>query len=55
MKNAVVSPHVIKKALGHSSLQTTENYLAGFEDEKKKEFAQVLNDFKKDFGPKDAI
>ena len=51
MKNAGVSPHYFKEAFGHSSLQTTENYLAGFEDDKKKEFAQVLNDFKKDFGP----
>ena len=55
MKNAGVSPHFIKEALGHSSLQTTENYLAGFEDDKKKEFASVLNDFKKDFGPPDIL
>lgn len=47
MKNAGVSPHYIKEALGHASLRTTENYLAGFEDMQKKEFAKVLNDFKK--------
>ena len=55
MKNAGLSPHYIKEALGHSSFQTTENYLAGFEDDKKKKFAQVLNDVKKDFGPNVAI
>ena len=33
MKNAGVSPHYIKEVLGHASLKTTENYLAGFEDD----------------------
>ncbi|MBC7890116.1 MAG: site-specific integrase [Ferruginibacter sp.] len=47
MKNAGVSPHYIKEALGHASLKTTENYLAGFENNQKKEFSKVLDDFKK--------
>ena len=46
MKNAGVSPHYIKEALGHASLKTTENYLAGFENVQKKEFSKVLNSFK---------
>ncbi|MCW3089491.1 MAG: site-specific integrase [Ferruginibacter sp.] len=46
MKNAGVSPHYIKEALGHASLKTTENYLAGFENNQKKEFSKVLDDFK---------
>jgi len=48
MKNAGISPHYIKESLGHTSLKTTENYLAGFENEQKKEFAKILDDFKKD-------
>ncbi|MEI9956255.1 MAG: site-specific integrase [Ferruginibacter sp.] len=51
MKNAGVPPHYIKEQLGHTSLQTTENYLAGFENTQKKEFAKVLESFKK-FKPK---
>ena len=47
MKNAGVSPHFIKEALGHTSLKTTENYLAGFENEQKKEYARILEGFKK--------
>lgn len=47
MKNAGLSPHYIKEALGHASLQTTENYLAGFENEQRKEFSKVLEEFKK--------
>lgn len=47
MKNAGVPAHFIKEALGHTSLKTTENYLAGFENEQKKEFSKVLEEFKK--------
>lgn len=47
MKNAGLSPHYIKESLGHTSLQTTENYLAGFENEQRKEFSKVLETFKK--------
>jgi integrase/recombinase XerD len=46
MKNAGVSPHYIKESLGHTSLKTTENYLAGFENDQRKEFAKVLEEFK---------
>jgi integrase len=46
MKNAGLSPHYIKESLGHTSLKTTENYLAGFENEQRKEFAKVLESFK---------
>ena len=44
MKNAGVSPHHIKESLGHTSLLTTENYLAGFQNEQKKEFAKILEE-----------
>jgi integrase/recombinase XerD len=46
MKNAGISPHFIKESLGHTSLKTTENYLAGFENELWKEFSKVLDSFK---------
>ena len=36
----------ISEALGHSSSKTTENYLAGFEDEKKREINKALLAFK---------
>ena len=35
----------ISDALGHENIQTTENYLAGFEDEMKKKVAERLVDF----------
>lgn len=35
----------ISEALGHSSLETTKSYLAGFEDESKIEQGQALTDF----------
>jgi integrase/recombinase XerD len=47
MKNAGLSPHYIKESLGHTSLKTTENYLAGFEDDQRKINAKVLEDFLK--------
>jgi len=34
----------ISDALGHSNIRTTENYLAGFEDETRNQAAAVLND-----------
>lgn len=36
---------IVSEALGHSNLNTTKNYFAGFEDEKKKEIAKRLLDF----------
>jgi integrase/recombinase XerD len=52
MKNAGLSPHYIKESLGHSSLKTTENYLAGFENEQRKEYSKILEDFKSIQNPK---
>ena len=46
MKNAGLSPHYIKESLGHASLKTTENYLAGFQNEQKKEYSKILEEFK---------
>jgi integrase/recombinase XerD len=37
----------ISEALGHGNIQTTQNYLAGFEDDKKAEVVQALTAFKK--------
>ena len=40
------SVEFISEALGHSNLKTTQNYLASFEDDKKKEVARALTAFK---------
>jgi integrase len=48
LKNAGVPTHFITELLGHANVQTTENYFDGFEDEQKKEFAKILDNFKKD-------
>lgn len=39
------SMEFVSEALNHRSLKTTLNYFAGFEDDKKKEFAESLMDF----------
>ena len=39
------SMEFISEALNHSNLKTTKGYFAGFEDDKKKEFADQLMDF----------
>jgi len=41
-----VSTERISEALGHSSMTTTKNYLAGFEDESKRDVAKSLVAFK---------
>ena len=46
LKNSGVSTEFICKALGHSSLQTTKNYLAGFEQEAIRKTKDVLTSFK---------
>lgn len=46
LKNAGAPILYIKEALGHANVKTTENYLAGFENEQKKEFAKMLDRFK---------
>jgi integrase/recombinase XerD len=46
LKRSGVSTEFIKDALGHSTVSTTENYLASFEDEVKLEAAKALTAFK---------
>jgi site-specific recombinase XerD len=41
------STEFISEALGHWNVKTTQSYLAGFEDESKKEMVKVLTAFKK--------
>lgn len=45
LKRSGVSSDYIKDALGHSSVTTTENYLASFEDESLNQAASKLTDF----------
>jgi integrase len=46
LKRSGASVEFISEALGHSNLKTTQNYLASFEDDKKKEVARALTAFK---------
>lgn len=46
MKRSGASTEFISEALGHSNLKTTQSYLAGFEDESKKEIIKALTAFK---------
>lgn len=46
LKKAGVSTEYIREALGHTSIQTTENYLDSFEKKMKKEYANKLMAFK---------
>lgn len=46
MQRSGASAEFISEALGHSNVKTTQNYLAGFEDDSKKEFAKALTSFK---------
>ncbi len=39
------SMEFIQESLGHSNITTTQNYFAGFEDSKRKDFASSLMDF----------
>lgn len=45
LQRSGVSTGFISEALGHSNVKTTANYLAGFEDEKKREIANLLTAF----------
>lgn len=45
MQRSGASLEYIGEALGHGSMKTTQNYLAGFEDEHKREMAKVLTAF----------
>ncbi len=47
MKRSGASTEFIQEALGHTDKKTTENYLDGFDNELKKEFAEKLYAFKK--------
>lgn len=47
LQRSGVGTEFISEALGHSSVKTTAGYLAGFEDDKKKETAKMLTDFAK--------
>lgn len=42
LKRSGASTEYIGEALGHANVKTTQNYLAGFEDEEKRKWAQVL-------------
>ncbi len=46
LKNSGVSTEFISEALGHTSLETTKNYLAGFEQDAIKKTTDVLTSFK---------
>jgi integrase/recombinase XerD len=47
LKRSGVSTEFIQEALGHTDKKTTENYLASFSNDIKKEFAEMLSPFKK--------
>jgi integrase len=46
LQRSGTSTEFISEALGHSNVRTTQNYLAGFEDESKKETLKALTAFK---------
>ena len=46
LQRSGVSTEFISEALGHTSVKTTQSYLAGFEDESKKETIKALTAFK---------
>ena len=46
LQRSGASTEFICEALGHSNVKTTQNYLAGFEDETKKEAVKALIAFK---------
>lgn len=46
LQRSGASAEFISEALGHSNVKTTQNYLAGFEDESKKEITKALTAFK---------
>ena len=46
LQRSGASTDFISEALGHSNVRTTQNYLAGFEDEAKKDTVKALIAFK---------
>jgi len=51
LQRSGASTEFISEALGHSNVKTTQNYLAGFEDETKKETTKALTAFKNPVKP----
>lgn len=49
LQRSGASTEFISEALGHSNVKTTQNYLAGFEDDRKKEIVKALTAFAKDY------
>jgi len=47
LRNSGASIEAISEALGHNSIKTTQNYLAGFEDDAKRKLAAELTNFSK--------
>ncbi|MEJ7739614.1 MAG: site-specific integrase [Chitinophagaceae bacterium] len=47
LQRSGASTEFISEALGHSNVKTTQNYLAGFEDESKRETIKALTAFEK--------
>ena len=45
LKQSGASMEFISESLGHSNLQTTENYLADFEIEEKRKWQEVVGNF----------
>jgi integrase len=45
LKRSGASVEFISESLGHSNLKTTKNYLADFEMDKKKKWAEKLINF----------
>lgn len=46
LQRSGASTEFISEALGHTNVKTTQNYLAGFEDDSKKEIVKALTAFK---------
>ena len=46
LKRSGINTEFISEALGHGSLKTTQSYLAGFEDDSKREAIKALTAFK---------
>jgi integrase/recombinase XerD len=50
LQRSGASTEFISEALGHSNVRTTQSYLAGFEDESKRETVKALTAFKQTIG-----
>lgn len=45
LQRSGINVEFISEALGHSNIKTTQNYLGGFEDDKKREVSSLLTNF----------